>query len=135
MRISMDRGFDIPPNLAIDRTASPLEQLRQEYLWMTTFVLPQLATQRQFPVGEEPCFQRIILDNLLGQRWDKVLDRPQEAAYRQLSEPQLREAIALAHSIVHQPDSYLHKLNHSSLQWRGQAVPPLPLDLADPLRT
>ena len=111
---------DIPQNLSLDATKNTLEGLRQEYIWLTTVVLPQLATQRNFPVSQDDCFQRIILDNLCGDCWHKVLDPSQELAYRQLTEAQLRDAIALAHSIVQLPDNYLHTLNLSSLQWRGE---------------
>ena len=111
---------EIPENLSLNKANSPLEQLRQEYIWLTTIVLPQLATQRNFPVSQDHCFQRIILDNLFGCCWYDAIERSQGAAYRQLTEEQLREAIALAHSIVQLPDDYLHKLNQSSLTWRGK---------------
>lgn len=112
---------EIPQNLSLFEADNALEQLRQQYIWLTTIVLPQLATQRNFPVNQDHCFQRIILDNLLGCCWYDVLDRNQGPAYRQLSEGQLREAIALAHSVVQLSDDYLHQLNHSSLAWRGKA--------------
>ena len=112
---------EIPQNLALFELDNVLDQLRQEYTWLTSIVLPQLATQRDFPVSQDHCFQRIILDNLFGCCWYDAIDRSQGAAYRQLSEAQLKEAIALAHSIVQLPDEYLHKLNQSSLIWRGQA--------------
>ncbi len=112
---------EIPKNLALFELDNALDQLRQEYTWLTSIVLPQLATQRDFPVSEDHCFQRIILDNLFGCCWYDALENSQGSAYRQLSESQLRAAIALAHSIVQLPDDYLHKLNQSSLAWRGQA--------------
>lgn len=111
----------IPQNLSWFELNNAPEQLRQEYTWLTTVVLPQLATQRDFPVDQAEGFQRIILDNLLGHGWEQILDPNQNEAHHQLSEGQLREAIALAHSIVQLPDDYLHKLNHSSLQWRDPA--------------
>lgn len=110
----------IPQNLALFELDNALEQLRQEYTWLTSIVLPQLATQRNFPVSQDHCFQRIILDNLFGHCWYEALDQSHGPAYLQLSEAQLREAIALAHSIVQLSDDYLHQLNQSSLNWRGQ---------------
>lgn len=110
---------EIPQNLALFELDNVLDQLRQEYRWLTSVVLPQLATQRQFPVSEDHCFQRIILDNLFGCCWYDALES-QGLAYRQLSETQLRAAIALAHSIVRLPDEYLHQLNRSSLDWRAK---------------
>lgn len=99
-----------------------LIQLRNQYLELTNHVLPNLAASRHFPVRENHCFQRIILDNLLGCCWYEVLERKREPAYKQLSETQLEEAIALANRIIAQPDSYLQHLNQNSLNWRGKKV-------------
>lgn len=95
-------------------------QLRNQYLELTNHVLPKLAASRRFPVRYNHCFQRIILDNILGRCWYEVLDRQKEPAYKQLSEAQLKEAISLANRIITQPDSYLHLLNQKSLNWRGK---------------
>jgi hypothetical protein len=97
-----------------------LSQLRNQYLELTNQVLPKLASSRKFPVRYNHCFQRIILDNLLGCCWYEVLERGREPAYKQLSEEQLEEAIALANNIITQPDSYLKQLNQNSLHWRGK---------------
>lgn len=97
-----------------------LTQLRNQYLELTNQVLPRLATTRDFPVRYNHCFQRIILDNLLGRCWYEVLERKQKPAYQQLTEAQLEQAIALAHQIIAQPDAYLHQLNRNSLNWRGK---------------
>lgn len=99
-----------------------LTQLRSQYLELTNHVLPQLAVSRNFPVRYNHCFQRIILDNLFGCCWYKVLERKQEPAYKQLTEEQLEQAIALANSIIAQPDSYLQQLNQNSLNWRGKLI-------------
>lgn len=95
-----------------------LEQLRSQYLELTNRTLPDLARSRQFPVQDNHCFQRIILDNLFGRCWYEVLDRTKDSAYKQLSEEQLESAIALANTIIAQPDDYLQKLNQNSLYWR-----------------
>lgn len=97
-----------------------LTQLRHQYLELTNRVLPKLASDRNFPVRYNHCFQRIILDHLVGRCWYEVLDRKREPAYKQLTEQQLEQAIALANAIITQPDSYLHQLNQDSLNWRGQ---------------
>jgi hypothetical protein len=97
-----------------------LSQLRNQYLELTNQVLPKLANFRKFPVRYNHCFQRIILDNLFGRCWYEVLERDREPAYKQLSEYQLEQAIALANSIITQPDSYLKQLNQNSLRWRGK---------------
>jgi hypothetical protein len=99
-----------------------LSQLRNQYLELTNRVLPNLAASRNFPIRYNHCFQRIILDNLFGRCWYEVLERGREPAYKQLTEKQLEEAIALANHIITQPDAYLHQLNQNSLNWRGKAI-------------
>ncbi|MBE9008610.1 hypothetical protein IQ250_00055 [Pseudanabaenaceae cyanobacterium LEGE 13415] len=96
-----------------------LTQLRNQYLELTNRVLPSLASSRKFPVRYNHCFQRIILDNLFDRCWYEVLERKRIPAYQQLSEDQLEKAIALANTIIAQPDSYLEQLNQNSLRWRG----------------
>ncbi|WP_088893640.1 hypothetical protein [Leptolyngbya ohadii] len=96
-----------------------LPQLRSRYLELTNQTPPQLAKQRGFPVRDNHCFQRIILDNLLGQCWYDVLDRGKTPAYKQLTAAQLQEAIALAEAILTHPTSYLEQLNQNSLNWRS----------------
>ncbi|MBD1821092.1 hypothetical protein H6F51_00955 [Cyanobacteria bacterium FACHB-DQ100] len=98
-----------------------LTQLRNQYLDLTNHVLPDLARSRHFPVRYNHCFQRIILDNLFDRCWYEVLERKRIPAYQQLTEAQLESAIALANSIIAQPDSYLQQLNQNSLNWRGKA--------------
>jgi hypothetical protein len=98
-----------------------LTQLRNQYLELTNHVLPHLATARAFPVRQNHCFQRIILDNLFGRCWYEVLARGREPAYKQLTEHQLEAAIA--HAIRAEPDAYLDRLNQNSLRWRGKAAP------------
>lgn len=99
-----------------------LTQLRNQYLELTNQTLPQLAQERQFPVRFNHCFQRIILDNLFGCCWYEVLERKQKPAYKQLSEAQLEQAIALAQQIIEQPDTYLKQMNQNSLFWRSKKV-------------
>jgi len=66
------------------------------------------------------CFQRIVLDNLFGQCWYEVLPRGKEPAYRQLTQAQLEEAIAIVEAIIAQPDAYMRQLNQNSLRWRSK---------------
>ncbi len=99
-----------------------LTQLRHQYLELTNQALPKLALSRNFPIRYNHCFQRIILDNLFGCCWYKVLERQQEPAYKQLTEEQLEQAIVLANQIIAQPDPYLQQLNQNSLSWRGKLI-------------
>lgn len=97
-----------------------MEKLHEEYLHLTNEVLPNLAKQRKFPVRFNHCFQRIILDNLFGCCWYDILHKSQGAVYKQLNATQLEKAIALASSIISQPDEYIQQLNNNSLRWRGK---------------
>ncbi|MER3432148.1 MAG: hypothetical protein C4288_01635 [Leptolyngbya sp. ERB_1_1] len=99
-----------------------LTQLRNQYLELTNQVLPSLATSRNFPIRDNHCFQRIILDNIFSCCWYEVLERKRVPAYRQLTEAQLETAIALANRIIAEPDSYGQQLNQNSLNWRGKAI-------------
>ena len=78
--------------------------------------MPGLAHQRGWPVSEDHCFQRILLDNAVGGRWYDHIARP---AYRNASDAQLREAIALGKAAI-RGDEDLAALNRKSLEWRGQ---------------
>ena len=98
-----------------------LTQLRNQYLELTNHVLPELAIAKKFPVRFNHCFQRIILDNLFDRCWYEVLDRNRTPAYKQLTEAQLEQAIALANQMIIQPTAYLHQLNQNSLNWRGKS--------------
>ena len=100
-----------------------IEQLRAKYLELVNQKLPTLAKQRQFPVKFNHCFARIILDNLFACCWYEAIDRKQGAAYKQLSEKQLREAIKIAEEIINSPDSYIQQLNLNSLRWRSKVYP------------
>ena len=97
-----------------------LEQLRAKYLELVNQELPAQAKKRDFPVRFNHCFARIILDNLFERCWYEALDRKQGAAYKQLSDAELKKAIAIAEAIVINSDSYIQQLNQNSLRWRNQ---------------
>lgn len=60
------------------------------------------------------CYWRIALDNVLASRWDKVIQRP---AYKNLTESQLREVVALLEK--YRSDKHLLMVhNKKSLQYR-----------------
>ena len=88
------------------------------YLHLTKAVLPSLArTSRQdWPVCEEHCFQRIVLDTICGGVWYVHLDRP---AYKNLSHHQAQLAVDLCNEIV-EGHAELRQLNNQSLIWRGK---------------
>lgn len=70
-----------------------------------------------WPVHEDHCFQRIVLDALFEDEWyDHVAGRP---ARESLTADQLREAIAIAESMRGDPER-VRELNERSLRYRGK---------------
>ena len=95
-----------------------IDDLVSAYLHLTKEVLPALARngQRNWPVSDDHCFQRIILDHVCGGVWYEYLDRP---AYKNLTKDQVQRAVKLCEDIA---DGHkdLQKLNQQSLIWRGK---------------
>ncbi len=88
------------------------------YIHFTKKVLPILARSggRNWPVSEDHCFQRIILDHVCGGVWYEYIDRP---AYKHLTNDQTNRAVKLCVDIADGRID-LHKLNQQSLIWRGK---------------
>ena len=86
------------------------------YMYLTKQVLPSLAQNERndWPVCEDHCFQRIVLDTICGGVWYEYLSRP---AYKHLSEDQALRAVALCGAII-DGKLDLRKLNRQSLIWR-----------------
>ena len=82
--------------------------------------LPRRAVDGRWVVRADHCFGRIVLDHTVGGCWYDVLDRRRGPAFTQLSDDQLRAAIALAERIVADGDPLLRRLNDQSLRWRGK---------------
>ena len=94
------------------------DDLVSAYLHLTKEVLPALARKgrRNWPVSEDHCFQRIILDHICGGVWYEYLERP---AYKNLTKDQVQRAVKLCEDIV-EGNVDLQKLNQQSLIWRGK---------------
>ena len=95
-----------------------IRDLIDTYLHLTKKVLPQLARgdEHNWPIREDHCFQRIVLDTICGGVWYDHLSRP---AYKNLTNDQARRAVKLCHDIA-EGQADLHKLNQQSLVWRGK---------------
>jgi hypothetical protein len=90
--------------------------LQAEYRRLTEQRLPARADD-DWPVQDDHCFQRIVLDTLFEDEWyDYVADRP---AYAALTADQLRTAIAVAESMLDDPDR-VAELNERSLRYRDE---------------
>lgn len=93
--------------------------LRQTYLDLINRQLPAKAQQTSMPVRWNHCFARIVLDNLCGGCWYNYFSRRQPA-YQQLNREQLEGAIAIAESMLRQPE-LSYELNRNSLRWRRKS--------------
>ena len=89
------------------------------YMHLTKKVVPQLALsyERHWPVREDHCFQRIVLDTICGGVWYEHLGRP---AYKHLTKDQAQRAVKLCQDIA-EGRANLDQLNQQSLAWRGKS--------------
>ncbi len=95
------------------------DDLLTRYFHLTREVLPARAQRAGWVVTADHCFQRIVLDNVVGDAWRNRLTG-KGPAYRQLSDEQLERVIHLAVRIEREGDPLLRELNRNSLQWRGK---------------
>ncbi len=93
--------------------------LVEAYLHLTKEVLPSLAKsgEQDWPIRQDHCFQRIVLDTICGGVWYEYLDRP---AYKHLTHEQAQRAADLCREIA-QGSRDLQQLNNQSLIWRGKS--------------
>ena len=91
------------------------------YSAMTKETMPQLActTHKNWPVHNDHCFQRIVLDTVCEGVWYDHLQRP---AYKHLSREQALQAVDLCNDIL-AGKADLVALNTQSLIWRGKLPP------------
>ncbi|MFT5869867.1 MAG: hypothetical protein ACI8TF_001980 [Paracoccaceae bacterium] len=108
----MQHSFDLPETVPAN--------LVQEYLHLTRKVMPKLAqsSKQHWPVRNDHCFQRIVLDTICGGVWYDQIARP---AYRHLNQVQVRAAVLLCKEII-SDQTDLATLNRQSLNWRGKAI-------------
>ena len=99
-----------------------MQELQQQYIYLTNQVMPDVARQQHWPVHHNHCFQRIILDTLFQDCWYHHLDRTSRTpAYRRLTRDQLTQALAIAQRMISSLDE-VEQLNRQSLQYRGKRV-------------
>jgi len=92
--------------------------LVSRYLVLTKEIMPHLArtSHPNWPVRNDHCFQRIVLDTLCGGVWYDWLPRP---AYKNLTQDLAAKAVNLCNKII-LGDIDLVVLNDQSLKWRGK---------------
>ena len=104
-----------------------VEGLRARWLTVTKQELPARARRERWPLRNDHCFQRVVLDAVCGGRWYGHVERP---AYRNLDPTRLTEAVALAERLATEPEPeaavLLRELNAQSLAWRGKRGPAAP---------
>ena len=107
---------------ALSEKTDKLRDLIDNYMHLTKAVLPSMARsgERDWPVREDHCFQRIILDTICDGVWYEHLDRP---AYKHLTKDQAQRAVELCRDII-EGRSDLQQLNEQSLIWRGKRQAP-----------
>lgn len=99
-----------------------LDDAREEaiarYLHLTKDVMPTLARNpdRAWPVVNDHCFQRIVLDAVSGGVWYDHIARP---AYRNMTTDQAQRAVKLCEDII-TGDADIAALNRQSLDFRGK---------------
>lgn len=95
----------------------PRAALEAAWLRLTRETMPALAAARGWPVRNDHCFQRILLDNAVGGVWyDRIARRP---AYRHAEQQTLARAVMLGQACVEGTED-LAALNAKSLEWRGK---------------
>jgi hypothetical protein len=106
--------------VAVYQTPSSREANISAYLHFTRHTLPALAQRItcDWPVGDDHCFQRIVLDNVCQGVWHHTLKKP---ACQHLDTAQAQQAVALCRAICADKVD-LHQLNHNSLRWREKTL-------------
>ena len=105
--------------LSLKSETTDRRNLVDAYLQLTKEVLPSLAKSggQDWPVPQDHCFQRIVLDTICGGVWYAYLDRP---AYKNLTHEQAQRAVDLCREIA-EGRADLQQLNNQSLIWRGKS--------------
>nr|WP_293448512.1 hypothetical protein [Planktotalea sp.] len=98
--------------------AARTADLLSRYMVLTKEVMPQMARDPsvKWPVRNDHCFQRIVLDNVCDGPWFAHLSKP---AYKSLSHAQAARAVQLCEDIIADRVD-LFDLNKRSLNWRGK---------------
>jgi hypothetical protein len=93
-----------------------------ELIWLnlTRKNLPEVALQRGWPIRQDHCFQRIILDNVCAGPWTAKIAR--KPAYRHAPDAMLEAAVNLATDVL-DGKADLSAMNLKSLAWRHKLKP------------
>ncbi|WP_019515913.1 hypothetical protein [Sphingomonas sp. Mn802worker] len=93
--------------------------LEQRWLTLTRETMPALSASRGWPVRNDHCFQRILLDTAVGGVWYAAI--PKRPAYAHADTALLTSAVELGEAVI-AGEADLVILNRQSLAWRGKKI-------------
>jgi hypothetical protein len=92
--------------------------LEARWLTLTREIMPGIAAEKRWPIRNDHCFQRVLLDNACGGTWYAYISK--RPAYRRADAATLERAIALGEAVL-AGSADLTELNNRSLVYRGKA--------------
>ncbi len=104
--------------LPTDQILAATTLYRQEYLFLTNDLLPGLSKENDWPIHENHCFQRVLLDHLFQDCWYQHVPKGPTPAYRQLNLTQLGHLLRSTHQMCWMSRAEVTRQNNQSLQWR-----------------
>ncbi len=107
--------------LPFDEIKTHRQLLEKAYLELTRQHLPKVAAEQGWPVREDHCIQRMVLDAVFQDCWYRHLEREGRPAYQQLDSIKLGQALLLAHRLRQASPKLAEWLNACSLVFRGKA--------------
>lgn len=88
--------------------------LVEKYLYFTQTVLPDIAHKKNWPIHNDHCFQRVVLDTVCQCCWYEKIPSP---AYQHLTYQQALAAVTLCEQIM-KNEVNLDVLNDASKRYR-----------------
>jgi len=107
-----------------DNISQHREALEQTYLHLTNIELPKWTATYNWPINENHCFQRVLLDHLFQKPWRDSLPNTSKPAYRQLKNQQLGQATFWAYTFIYERPADLLQYNAQSLRYRKENLKP-----------
>ncbi|MEL7118708.1 MAG: hypothetical protein AAFO07_04685 [Bacteroidota bacterium] len=104
--------------ISINELLAYRKQLVQLYFHLTKELLPQKAKLQDWPIQDDHCFQRILLDNLFNGVWYDFLPQ-KKPAYQQCSNFQLGRMVYDALHLYFGNQEMITQWNQKSLGFRN----------------
>jgi hypothetical protein len=113
-----EREYVLVKSADFDQIKSHRMAIERVYLHLTNHTLPMKAEQAGWPIQDNHCFQRVLLDHLFQRVWYDALPAGNRPAYKQLDNVQLGQLIWQAWQLIHAEKKDVVRLNQQSLFWR-----------------